>query len=83
MKEVHREAQEIAAKEVILSFRDLQFLNSSCFNAFVTWIHDVWALDEARRYRIRLLANEQIYWQSRSLDALKMFAPELVVIENL
>jgi len=77
---VHQKALELAVAEVQMDLRDLEFMNSSCFKSFVSWISDVSDLT-AGQYRIRFLSNPSILWQRRSLHALSCFAAELVTIE--
>jgi hypothetical protein len=66
--------------EVVADFRELAFMNSSCLKEFVRWIAQV---DERTddHYRIRFLSDPGAQWQSRSLQALRAFAPNLVTIE--
>ncbi|HWM88283.1 MAG TPA: hypothetical protein VNO33_20655 [Kofleriaceae bacterium] len=79
---VHSEAIRAATPEVVIDFTELEFMNSSCFRSFVTWLSDVQDLPPDRQYRIRLLSNATMLWQRRSLHALKYFANELVSIES-
>jgi hypothetical protein len=79
---LHSEALRVAAPEVVIDFTRLEFMNSSCFRNFVTWLSDVKDLPPERQYRIRLVANDTILWQRRSLHALRCFADELVTIES-
>ena len=65
--------------EVVADFRELVFMNSSCLKEFVRWIAQVEERDE--HYRIRFLSDPDAQWQSRSLQALRAFAPNLVTIE--
>jgi len=77
---VHQTALELAIVEVQMDLRDLEFMNSSCFKSFVSWISDVSEMTSGQ-YRIRFLSNPSILWQRRSLHALSCFAAELVTIE--
>jgi hypothetical protein len=77
---VHQKAMELRIPEVHVDLRDLEFMNSSCFKSFVSWISEVSDLT-AGQYRIRFLSNPSILWQRRSLHALSCFAAELVTIE--
>jgi hypothetical protein len=77
---VHQKALELAIPEVQMDLRELEFMNSSCFKSFVSWISDVSDLTTGQ-YRIRFLSNPSILWQRRSLHALSCFAAELVTIE--
>ena len=54
---VHTEAQRLVAAEVIVDFKDLEFMNSSCFRSFVSWVSDVQDLPAEKQYRIRMLSN--------------------------
>ena len=77
---VHQTAIELAISEVQMDLRDLEFMNSSCFKSFVSWISDVSDMPQGQ-YRIRFLSNPKMLWQRRSLHALSCFAAELVTIE--
>jgi hypothetical protein len=77
---VHQTALELGIPEVRMDLRELEFMNSSCFKSFVSWISEVSDLT-AGQYRIRFLSNPSILWQRRSLHALSCFAAELVTIE--
>lgn len=77
---VHQKALELGIPEVRMDLRELEFMNSSCFKSFVSWISEVSDLT-AGQYRIRFLSNPSILWQRRSLHALSCFAAELVTIE--
>jgi hypothetical protein len=78
---IHAEAQRRKTAQVIIDFTALEFMNSTCFHNFVSWVSDVQDLPRAQQYRIRLRANAAILWQRRSLHALKCFADELIEIE--
>jgi hypothetical protein len=80
LNRVHQKALELSIPEVRMDLRDLEFMNSSCFKSFVSWISDVSDLTVGQ-YRIRFLSNPSILWQRRSLHALSCFAAELVTIE--
>jgi hypothetical protein len=72
----------MAVNEVAFDFRDLYFMNSSCFKAFVTWI-DVVSRATAKGYKIRFLTNPRLHWQRRSLEALRCLSPNVVQLEAL
>ena len=78
---VHDEALRSGAAEVRVDFRELEFMNSSCFKSFVTWISRLKQLEPARRYKIRFLSSPTAHWQKRSLHALSLFEPDLVAVE--
>lgn len=80
LRRVHQAALELSIPEVRVDLRELEFMNSSCFKSFVSWISDVSELASGQ-YRIAFLSNPSILWQRRSLHALSCFAAELVTIE--
>jgi anti-anti-sigma factor len=79
---LHPEARRIKAAEVVLDFHELYFMNSSCLNVLVGWIKKVHELRPADRYKIKFLANSNLPWQRRSLDALRGLALDLISIET-
>lgn len=79
LPKVHAAALELGAREVKFDFRDLEFMNSSCFKAFVTFIDS--ARSSAASYRIRFITSPQHHWQRRSLEALRRLAMGLVTIQ--
>ena len=79
---LHGEALRLAATRVVVDFRELEFMNSSSFKVFVSWLAMVQELDAARQYKIHLLSNPSLHWQRRSLAALSCFAVDLVTIES-
>ena len=79
---VHSEAQRLAVREVVIDFHKLEFMNSSCFKSFVTWISDVRDLDVQKQYKIRFLSKPELLWQRRSLHALRCFAVDLISIDG-
>jgi hypothetical protein len=67
--------------EVVVDMRSLDFMNSSCLKTIVTWLNNVRLRPEAEQYPIRFVRDRSAYWQERSLDALKAFAPGIVTVE--
>lgn len=79
---VHSEALRLRLPEVAVDFRDCDFVNSSCFKAFVVWLEHIQELDQNQQYRLRFFSDDTKAWQRRSLQALSCFAIELVHIES-
>lgn len=79
---VHSAATERGAQRVCIDFRQLEFMNSSCFKSFVSWIGNVQELAPSARYQIEFQSNPRMHWQRRSLNALRCFATELVAIQT-
>jgi hypothetical protein len=78
---VHLETRRHGTKEVVVDFRNLEFMVSSCLKGFLTWITKVRDAEEATRYHIRFLSDSKYLWQRRSLPSLQAFAQKLVSIE--
>jgi len=81
VQQVRTEAARLKAKEVVVDFRELEFMNSSCFKAFVSWLAQVEDIEPEERYKIRFLSDGKKHWQKRSLVALANFAADVVQIE--
>ena len=79
---LHTEARRLRVGEVIVDLRELEFMNSSCFKNFVTWITDVRESMVESQYKIRFLSNPELLWQRRSLHALCGFAKELITVDT-
>jgi hypothetical protein len=80
LKRVHAEAERLALSQVTCDFRQLSFMNSSCFKAFVVWIDTV--KNAPRAYQIRFLTDPEMHWQRRSLEALRRLATDVVSVEG-
>jgi hypothetical protein len=80
--QLQEEAARQRIKEVVMDLRKLEFMNSSCFKSFVSWINTVQEQPSESQYRIRLLSNPQLLWQRRSMHALKCFAVDLIDLET-
>jgi hypothetical protein len=78
---VHAEASRLGVAEAVVDLKAVELMNSSCFRAFITWIHDVQDLEAGRQYRIRFLSDPGRHWQRRGLHALRAFAVDLVTVE--
>lgn len=79
---LHDEACRLAVSKVVVDLRELEFMNSSSFKVFVSWLAQIQELAAERQYRIHLVSNPNIHWQRRSLAALSCFAVDLVTIET-
>ena len=78
---LHARAQKPEISEVIIDVRELEFMNSSCFKAFVSWLTEIMELPKEEQYRVRFRSNPDTLWQRRSLHALRSYALMIVVIE--
>ena len=82
MKELQTAVETQGAKKVVVDFRELEFMNSSSFKVFVTWLGALQDKPADQQYRIHFLSNPNIHWQRRSLAALSCFAVDLISIET-
>lgn len=82
IKQLHSESLRLGVPKVVLDFRELAFMNSSCFKIFVAWLAQIRDAEVAKQYRIHLRSNPNMLWQRRSLAALSCFASNLVTIEH-
>lgn len=78
LRKLHGEAERLLVTDVTCDFRQLSFMNSSCFKAFVVWIDTV--KNATRSYRIRFLTDPSLHWQRRSLEALRRLATNVVSV---
>ena len=73
------EVQRLSSAEVRFDFRELEFMNSSCFKAFVTFIERTC---QAGGVPIVFVTDPAHHWQRRSLEALRRLAMGRVTIET-
>ena len=78
---LHKEAIATKLREVRIDLRGLEFMNSSCFKAFVTWIGKVQDLPQPEQYQMIFRSDDTKHWQRRSLGALSCFAVDLIRID--
>lgn len=81
VRRVHYEALRLHPSEVVVDFRELEFMNSGCFKSFVTWLAELQETEANAQYPIRFLSDPNKHWQRRSLGALSCFAVDLVKID--
>lgn len=82
LRRVHAHVMDAKLPEVTIDVRALDFMNSSCFKTFVSWIGVVQELPPEQQYKVRFVADDKKHWQSRSLGALACFAVDLIRIES-
>jgi len=82
LSRLHDTARSQGVAEVVVDFKSLAFMNSSCLKGFVTWICAVQELPPQTQYRIVLVSSPQMLWQQRSLHALSCLATDLVTLQS-
>lgn len=80
LTQLHSESTRLGVKQVVVDLAQLEFMNSSCFKSFVSWIEQVQNLDSPSQYRIQFVSNPDMHWQRRSLKALSCFAAEIITV---
>ena len=78
VKHMHTEARRLAVSEVVVDLSGCNFMNSSCFKAFLSWLAAIGDLSPDAQYKIRFAWDDGSYWQRRGLQALKAYAVNLV-----
>src|SRR5262249_48118185 len=80
-KRLHAKALDRKAAAVTVDFQALEFLDSSCIKAILSWITAVRDTADKRRYRLHVRCSHTKRWQVRSIETLVTFAPELMTVE--
>jgi hypothetical protein len=80
VERMHALALEGHARRAVVDLRNLEFMNSSCFKTFVTWLGKIRALAAAEQYRVEFQSDPRWHWQRRSLAALSAFGGDTTVI---
>lgn len=80
LRAAHLEAKQTRVQTVVVDFRALEFMNSSCFKCFVEWLGTVQDLPPSERYKVLFESNRDMHWQRRSLNALRCFAMDVVAV---
>jgi hypothetical protein len=80
LERVHAEAKRGGVTEAVVDLKHLEFMNSSCFKSFVSWITNIQELDADKQYKVKFLSNPALHWQKRSLHSLRCFAVELITV---
>ena len=82
LRGIHETALTAKVTEVVVDLRALEFMNSSCIKAFVSWIGAIQDGPPGSQYKLRILSDSKKHWQGRSLTALACFAADLIHIET-
>ncbi len=69
------------SKQVEVDFRQVDFMNSSCFKEFVAWLSRIKTRNDAAQYQVLLHSSIQIRWQRASMHALSCFASDVVAVK--
>ncbi|MEA2699623.1 MAG: hypothetical protein QOI66_3894 [Myxococcales bacterium] len=77
--DVHAEASRMDARSVSVDVSGLEFINSSCLMAIVTWITTVQSMVN-RRYQIAFHFKAVRDWHRRSFDVLTQLGEDVVTV---
>lgn len=78
----HEQALLLKVTQIRVNFEQLQFMNSSCFKWFVSWLVRVQDLPAEKPYTVEFVSNTRFKWQRASLRALSCLAPDVVVQDS-
>ncbi len=78
--DVHAEASRMDVKAVSVDVSGLEFINSSCLMAIVTWITTVQSMVN-RRYQIAFHFKAVRDWHRRSFDVLTQLGEDVVTVQ--
>jgi anti-anti-sigma factor len=81
LDDLHDQARVTRAKEAVFEIQELYFMNSTCLSLLLRFINGVSAGKPGEQYKLRFRSNPNLRWQKKSLDALRAYAEDLVVIE--
>lgn len=79
---LHAENLRLGVKRVVVDLRELEFMNSAGFSAFIDWLVTLLEEPPERQYKVVYRSNAAYLWQRRSLHALQCLAVDLVSIEE-
>jgi hypothetical protein len=81
LRHLHGEATTAQIKTVTFDVSGLDFMNSSCFKCFVSWVGQVAKVPAEGRYDVHFVSHPHLQWQRRSLEALHRFARDIVTLD--
>jgi anti-anti-sigma factor len=82
LERLHQESVAAGIEEVLLDFRELHFLTSSCIKYLVVAIKRLETTEPGSQYRLRLVPAPALRWQLQSFEVLCQMAPSLVRIDR-
>jgi hypothetical protein len=82
LERIHAASCQACASQLSIDMCGLCFVNSSCLRLFVVWLGRVAALEGTKRYRVVFVTDPDRPWQRRTVEAMRAFAPDIVVIEE-
>ncbi len=81
LEDLHRTAAGLGVRETVLELQDLYFMNSSCLSLLLRLVNSVLQSKQSK-YTVRFRLNPNLRWQKRSMDAIRSYAEDIVVIEQ-
>ena len=78
--EVSEAAFRLRVREAVFDLEELYFINSSCLAFLLRMVKRVLERP-SEKYIIRFRSNPNQRWQAKSLNPIRVYAPEIVVIE--
>jgi hypothetical protein len=81
LRVLHDEVLRLKLHRVVLDIRKLEFMSSLCLNAFVGWLATIMDLPASQQYQVHFKWSRELFWQRKSLNALRRFALMIVTTE--
>jgi hypothetical protein len=81
LDDVHRAAEKLHFSEAVFDVEELYFMNSSCMSLILRMINGMLESPQSKKYVIRFRSNRNLRWQRKSLEAIRSYAPDVVVVE--
>jgi hypothetical protein len=80
LDDLHRAAGAWNIREAVFEMHDLYFMNSSCLSLFLRLINVILE-SRLHKYALRFRSNPHLRWQQKSLQAILLYAGEIVTVE--
>jgi anti-anti-sigma factor len=80
LDDLHRTAGALSIEETVFELQELYFMNSSCLSLLLRLVNSV-LQSKQHKYTLRFRSNPNLRWQKKSLEAIRSYAREVVVVE--
>ena len=80
LDELSMTAAKLRVAEAVFDLEELYFMSSSCMALLLRMVNGIQERP-SDKYAIRFRSNPNLRWQRRSLNSMRMYAPNIDVIE--
>lgn len=78
---LHEKATAAHAAEVVIDVTRVGFMNAACLKTLVVWLSRLAEAASPPPYAVRIVSDERVAWQRRSLPRVAAVAAEVVSLE--